>query len=516
MATAGYLCSITLELRLSWRDRPLLPPLLLALLWGLAPVLPALLRGELAGHPFTDLYPSVWGLWGFVEAQPGLPGRTDLLGFPDGMGFYYSSPLKGWLAWPLVPVIGLPATWNLLLVLARVGTVLASWAAARAWGFGLPGALAAAATFGASPFFHGYAVEGIVEGTDGWTLALWAWAVGRRRWRLSALFFGLTVLSSWYLGMVVCLLALLAGLWQRRAWWSFGGLAFALPGLWTFARAFPGAAPLDDVVRVAMGAALRVPTPGLVEGTSLFAINTYVGWLVLAAALAGSRRWSMLAILPALLSLGRGPIYELPVAELVRFPYRWHAGTLLLLSAAVAACADRWRLAWLGPAIALEGLLLSPVEPVLPGAPAEIPAIYARVDAPLLEVPGPVARPPGERNPSRPRARYLLYYQTAHRQPSPWVPDFNSVGVVTRDAGLDALRIFDPVESRASPELADGAVADLSALGVVWLMVQRAELGPSRARRLLEGLQTQGASLVAVDEARWLLRLPVVREPAAR
>lgn len=502
---------------MSWRDRPLFAPVLLALLWGLGPAIPALARGELIGHGFTDLYPSLWGLWGFVAEQPGLPGRTALLGHPDGMGFYYSSPIKGWLAWPLLPILGLKGTWNLLLVAARVGTVLAAWAAARAWGFGPAGALAAAATYGASPFFHGYAVEGIVEGTDGWTLALWAWAVGRRRWGAAALCFGLTVLSSWYLGMVVCLLAGLAGLRERRAWWSYLGLLLAMPGLWRFAGAFPGAAPLPDAVRIAMGAALRVPTPGLAEGLSPFAINTYVGWVALAAAFAGSRRWLAIAALPALLSLGRGPLYELPVAELVRFPYRWHAGTLLVLSAAVAAAADRWRLGWLGPLIALEGLLLSPVEPVLPGADAEIPAIYAVVDAPLLEVPGPVARPPGERNPSRPRARYLLYHQTGHGWPSPWVPDFNSVGVTARDTGLDPFRAFDPAERRgAPPALEAGAVQGLVDLGVGWVMIERPELGAARARRLLDELRGQGGALAAVDEARWLVRLPLVRAPEAR
>ncbi len=471
------------------------------------PALPALLRGELLGHPYTDLYPSVWGLWGFARAQPGLPGSTELLGFPEGMGFYYSSPLKGWLAWPLIPLLGLRWTWDLLTLAARVGTVMAAWGAARAWGLRGPGALAAAAVYGASPFFHGYAVEGIVEGTDGWTLALWAWAVGARRWGWSILAFAATVWSSWYLGMVACLLCLLAGLWDRRAWWGFLGLGLAAPGLLRFAGAFSGAAPLDDAVRAAMGATLQVPRPGALSGLNPFAINTYVGWICAAAALASRSRWAALALIPAFFSLGVGPVYELPVAELVRFPYRWHAGTLLLLGAAVGALADRRGWWWLGPAIVVEGLLLSPVEPVLPGAPAEIPGIYARVDGPILEVPGPVGLPPGVYNPSRPRARYLLYYQSAHGQPSPWVPDFNSVGV-TRTDGLDTWRSWDRKVSKESLERLDpGALDQLHALGVRWVMLQVRELGASDAARLGRAMEQQGARLVDDDGERRLYRV---------
>lgn len=492
--------------RLTARDG-LLAAVLLALAWGALPALPALLRGELLGHPYTDLYPSVWGLWGFAEAQPAFPGRTGLLGYPEGMGFYYSSPIKGWLAWPLIPLLGLPLTWNLLTLAARVGTVMAAWGASRAWGASGPGALAAAAVYGASPFFHGYAVEGIVEGTDGWTLALWALAVGRRRWGWSILAFAATVWSSWYLGMVVCLLTLLAGLWDRRAWLGFLGLLLAAPALWRFATAFPGAGPLDDAVRAAMGAVLRIPRPGLSEGLNPFAITTYVGWLTLGAALLARSRWVLLALIPAVFSLGVGPIYELPVAELVRFPYRWHAGTLLLLAPAVAVFADRRRLWVLGPLIALEGLLLSPVEPVIPGAPAEVPEVYALVDGPVLEVPGPVALPPGELNPSRPRARYLLYFQTGHGQPSPWVPDFNSVGVLARDE-LDAIRAWDPLVSKTRPEgVPPELVATLSGMGVRYVVIQREPLGEARARALSGALVEAGGRVLADDGERRLIGL---------
>ena len=496
------------------RREGLYAALLLALLWGLVPALPALFQGQLIGQPYTDLYPAVWGLWGFAQAQPGLPGHTELLGAPGGMGFYYSSPLKGWLAWPLIPLIGLAPTWNLLTVAARIATVMAAWLAGRTWGLKGPGALAVAAIYGASPFFHGYAVEGIVEGTDGWTLALWAAAVGTRRYGTAILLFALTLYSSWYLGMVACLLALLAGLRDRRAWASFLGLALAFPGLWTFAGAFPGAAPLSETVREAMGARLTLPSPGITAGLNPFAINTYVGFVVVVAAIASRSRWALLALLPAALSFGVGPIYDLPVAELVRFPYRWHAATLLLLGAAVGTLADRRGWWWLGPLAMLEGLLLSPVEPILPGAPASIPEIYSQVDSPLLEVPGPVALPPGEINPSRARARYLLYYQTATGQPSPWVPDFNSVGVGSSD-GLDGIRAWDRLASKHAPSgLSAEDLSALSKAGVGLVMVERAELGQSRGSALEAALLAVGATRIAQDSERTLFRLVEAEAPA--
>ena len=88
------------------------PICVLAVFWAIGPAVPALLEGQLIGHGHTDLYPSVWGLWAFANAQPGLPNQTPLLGFPDGMGYYYSSPLKGWVAAGLLSALDLPTTWN--------------------------------------------------------------------------------------------------------------------------------------------------------------------------------------------------------------------------------------------------------------------------------------------------------------------------------------------------------------------------------------------------------------------
>ena len=429
---------------------------LLATAWALLPALPALLQGQLLGHGLTDLYPSVWGMHWFAGQQPGLPTHCDSLAAPGGMAFYYSSPLHGWLAWPLVPVLGLTKTWNLLTVGARLATVLCAFGAAQAWGLrGVP-ALLAASIYGAAPFFHGYSVEGLVEGQDGWALACWFWAVGDRKRVLSMVSLGICLWSSWYLGATACVLAVCLG---RRGWWSLPGVLLALPGILAFAGAFSGGTPLPDEVRLAMGSGIGGWTPGITEGLQPFAKTSWIGFAAPLLALAAARKNpKALALVLGLwvLSTGWGPWYDLPPLSEMRFPYRFHAGTLAVLAFLAARGAQsqgpwiRW-LPWLIP---LEGLLLSPVEPVIPGAPADLPEIYEAVEpGVLLEIPGPLAFSPGEENASRPRARWWLYGQTMHGASSPWAPDFNSVGVTNQGAEwLNSVRALDPATKEAPPE----------------------------------------------------------------
>jgi len=495
------------------------PSWLLAVLWGVGPAIPALARGDLLGQPYTDLYPSVWGMWLAAENWPGVVTHTTQLAFPEGMGFYYSSPVKGWLAGLLLPLLGLPATWNLLTVAARVATVGLSAHAARAWGLSSRGALAVAGAFGCSSVFQGYAVEGITEGVDGWPLALWAWAVARERPIFAAVGLGLCVVSSWYLGAVACLLALLATLRHRSALFSLAGLVMAAPALAGFLGAFSGGAPLAPSTRAAMGAPLRIPQPGLLPGLNPFAITTYTGAVLTLAATASKRRWLLLAVIPFVLSLGVGPWYELPILSALRFPYRWHLATLAILGLGAGQFADRHRWGWvIGPLIVLEGLLFAAVEPVLPGAPADVPALYRSVDGPVVDVPGPVALPPGEVNLSRPRARWFLYGQTLHGQATPWVPDFNAVGADTAHTDWATIAAQLQQFDRVAGGDGTGAVSQdlagkLAAHGVEWVVIHHRSSGAVGVTRLRDHLIAGGATMQDRDDARWLLKLPPVGAP---
>lgn len=488
--------------------------------WGLLPLLPSLLSGQLAGHPYTDLYPSVWGLgWFASHITEVLPTFAPELAAPQGMPFYYSSPLHGWVAAPLIPLLGLPLSWWLTLAAARVATVLCAYGAGRALGLEGPGALVLAAVYGCAPFFHGYAVEGIVEGTDGWVLPLWIWLARRQRWLPATLAAALVVASSWYMAMVGMLVALAWTRWSWRAALSFaGGLVLASPLLWAFFAAFSGGEPLDPAVRRAMGTPLwPFPAPGALPGLQPFAKTSWIGWVAAPLALASARRhpwWAAGALGAWLLSLGWGPLYELPVWSGVRFPYRLHAATLVAVGFLAGSTADELVIRWqrpllLGSGLALtmvlEGLLLSPVEPVVPGAPAEVPALY-RQHLPgmvVLAAPGPLAMPPGQANPSRPRSRYLLYQAGQVQARTAWALDFNSVGAGGTEAEvLEAVRSWDPHGPGGRLPV---PLSQLAAAGVDVVVLHHAELGARSTRELRAHLLSQGASLLAEDEELTLL-----------
>jgi hypothetical protein len=469
---------------------------LFAVMWAFVPMLPAFVHGAIAGSPWTDLYPSVWGLGWFAEHQPGLPTFATALAAPAGMPFYYSSPIHGWLGAPLYALGGAAFAWNTTLLLARIATILCAYGAFRASGLGPAGGLAAAAIYGASPFFHGYSVEGIVEGTDGWTLPLWVWCVLRGRRIAGSVAFALVIVSSWYLGMVACLLAAGWGLWRRDAWITAApGFALASPFLWAFTHAFSGATPLMDDIRAAMGAPLGAHQPGILAGNNPFAITTWIGLSIPLLALPQAPKRPGLfaaAVVCAILSLGRGPWYHLPVLASVRFPYRWHAGTLFCLAPLAGLTVDRLGRRWIALIPVIEAVIFSPIEPLIPQAPADVPALYDAVRGPtLLEVPGPVAMPPGEVNRSRPRAKYLLYWQLHHGAASPWAPDFNGVGAAKDAPWLASWASWDPL-LREAPTPPD--VGSAKAAGVTQVMVHRDELR-SNAAPFEHALVTAGARL---------------------
>jgi hypothetical protein len=484
----------------------------IALAWGVLPAVPALRAGELIGHGYTDLYIQVWGMWLLGSHAPSVPMHTPLFGFPDGITIYVLALWKGWLAAAFLPWLGVIGTHDLLTLASRVATVGVAYHAARAWGVGHGGAVVAASVFGASPYFQGYSVEGITEGMDGWPLALWAWAVARERTILSMASLALSVVTSFYLGAAVCLLAVLAMPLRPKAPLSLLGVVLAAPALHAFLGTLVGGTgtAIPSAVRAAMGAHLTIPEPGSLSSFHYAANTTWIGVATLALAAASRTRIPWLALVPFALSFGGSPLYALPVISLMRFPYRWHAATLAILALAAGRTADRFRFRTAivaAAAVVLEGLILSPVEPILPGTDGTVPGIYQHVTGPILELPGPLVRPPGHPNPSHERFRYLMYFQTSHHQPSPWLLDVNGL-MEGGPEELAFLRAWDPYGHVAATPVPPDLVSRLRALDIENVMIQTAVMGSERAAPLLAGLRAQGASQVANDGERVLLRLP--------
>lgn len=233
----------------------------------------------------------------------------------------------------------------------------------------------------------------------------------------------LCLFMSWYLGASACLLTLILARKDVRILHSLWGILIASPAIWTFVQTHPtmGAIPID--VRESMSAQLGIPTPNILSKGNPFAKNNYVGWCTVIMLLQWkTARW---ALIPLALSFGIGS--ELPLLSSVRFPYRWHLATMVLIGFAVADVLQKKNWSWFPWILLLEFLLLSNINFFIPTAPSIPPNIYNHLDRPVLDIPGPISLPAGVANPSRERAFYLLYAQLYHKQPSLWPQDFNSL-----------------------------------------------------------------------------------------
>ena len=476
---------------------------MLALAWGVLPAVPALLKGAMLGHPYTDLYPSVWGMWIFADAQPGFPVWTEQIGAPRGMGFYYSSPLHGWLAWPLLPVFGIVGTWNFITILFRCSGVLAAHWAGRAWGLGHRGAIVAAAIYGCSPFFQGYAVEGIAEGVISWALPLWLGFLAKGKTLQGGIAFFLTVIGSWYMAATACLLA---ALMPKKAWKSSTlGLLFAAPAIWASMGAFPEREALSAGVQQLMGTDPGFWTPGIQDGLNPFAKTSWLGFVALGLAVSQVKKHPRILAAMAgfwVLSLGLSLTSSLPLFSELRFPYRLHAGTLVLLAYLAGHAADRLRWgAWLAPLIVLEGLLLSPIEPKIPYSEFRPTPVYQNIEGNiLLDIPGPLEKPPGEINPSRPWARWYLFGHLEHGMASPWRPDFNSIGTSQpSDDWLHDIARLHRHHTDAFDEIPSRLHIDAS---VDHIVLHHELLGRSRAKDIHNRLQKEGWIVGGPDPAK--------------
>ena len=413
----------------------------LAFLWALLPLLPAFCSNSIAGSPYTDLYPSVWSLWAVGDwLASGF--QLSILNHPEGQSWYPSALLVGLIAQPLYWLLSPAWVYNLLLFSSRWLGAISFYLAGYAYSKNENASTFFMVLVACSPFVHGFSVEGIIEGTQLWALGFWLWAIASKRYKLGILFFFLSILSNWYFGAVGCLLCFLLGLHNRKIWLSFLGLLPASPFIFLFLSSLSSSAQISPEIIQMMGFQFQFPVPNITSKPNPFAISTYLGWLPFILLFTSRNRNSFWIIFPFFLSLGLPILYQLPVFSSVRFPYRWHLGTLIILGWVLFAHPWVQKKSWLALLLLLEYLLLSPIDAILPKATAQFPEYLAQIDSPVLDIPGPLSRPAGQINPSRPRMKYLLYYQTKHQQPIGWGLDFN--GLQEMNDCFSETRIIDP------------------------------------------------------------------------
>jgi hypothetical protein len=170
-----------------------------------------------AGAERSDLWESLWSLWMFQRSawSGQIPFHTDLIGFPEGGTLVVADLLNAVLALPLVPLVGLVPTYNVLvlghLVLSataahRLAEALPPTGAARGAGW------VAGVAWAVAPVL----VSGIHNGTSeaiggGWLpLALLAALAAVRRGGAgrvvaAAGLLAVSTVASWYFGLAAFL-----------------------------------------------------------------------------------------------------------------------------------------------------------------------------------------------------------------------------------------------------------------------------------------------------------------------
>ena len=192
---------------------------------------PAALRPTttLLGSPNVDVWNHAWGPWYFLaSARAGkLPWETTLLAAPDGGVLWFIDPLLGLFGAPLAAVIGVAATWNVMMTLAVAFGSYGAWRFAEALGAPAPARWVASAALAGSAWLscelHNGISEAVNLGPMALALAFTAEALnappGARPWVKVGLGVGLAAIVSPYLGLAtgVCVLVRALGAW-RWAW----------------------------------------------------------------------------------------------------------------------------------------------------------------------------------------------------------------------------------------------------------------------------------------------------------
>ena len=169
------------------------------------------------GAARTDIWNSLWSLWFFQHGlwSGGTSPVTDLINFPDGGVLVVADPVNALLGAPLIPLLGVPATYTLLVLFQLTLAGLCAHAFAEELLLDRDGAipqgtgLIAGVGFASAPIL----LSGVHNGTSesfagGWAaLAIWlCWRAARLGGtrRVAAAVMGLVVasLASWYTGAV--------------------------------------------------------------------------------------------------------------------------------------------------------------------------------------------------------------------------------------------------------------------------------------------------------------------------
>ena len=413
---------------------------------ALVPLL-AVLRSPLTrmpGTPRSDLPKHVWSFWHTATHILEWP-HTTALGAPFGGEFLDVMLLPSILMAPVTlllgPVFAANAwVWGSLLLVGLTTALLALRVVGSERGAVVAGLVAQL-----SPYLAGYPLaSGVHERLAIWVFPLvWlgvlAWRdTGRVQalvWMAVGLFFataGCQVYGVFALGMLLMGLPL---------WWP--GLRRVLPVLaalgtplviaWALVRGptvsaqslvpqqgrmdlWPGQPAPDSWIGMELGDLLdptRVAQQAVTEGGDELYMLVYLGWAVLAAAVAGAWRLrgqttGLVGVGLAMATLAFGPVVMvgsqlswnpvhvalslvLPAFRTIPVPWQALGATVPLLAVGVAASVDRFRSPWAAIAvvvvIALERAVVLPVSLVLPATDTVPPAVYAEVTGPVVEVP---------------------------------------------------------------------------------------------------------------------------------
>lgn len=345
----------------------------LHLLLALAATWPMVLHpfSRMVGHPDGDVWNHAWGPWWFWESlsSGNLPWHTELLHAPSGGTLWFIDPMGAILGAPLVPVLGIVGTWNLLILgylaaaswgarslASRITDDMTAWLASVAVLFG--------------PYLLSEVHNGISEAVNV-APALVALALGdqafreggRRTWILLGVALAVTALgSAYYLLAVGVVLAVWAVPWSVRrpsgselagaaTGGAIAGAGAAAVGafMWASIQAsdalvFRSDAPsetlelhnaVDPLTYLAPGGFQSVDLAGWGEA---FLHSGYLGWVLVVLAALGlraTRRWDWLAAIGVSLIVGlgsylflAGAYVEVGAGSRLALPHRFLTGLL--------------------------------------------------------------------------------------------------------------------------------------------------------------------------------------------